>query len=51
MILRQYLRFEPVVTASYLVGCAGKAVGTGHYRAINMGLAGQEQEQAARVSR
>lgn len=27
MILRQYLRFEPVVTASYLVGCAGKAVG------------------------
>ena len=27
MILRQYLRFEPAVTASYLVGCAGKAVG------------------------
>lgn len=27
MILRQYLRFAPAVTASYLVGCAGKAVG------------------------
>ncbi len=27
MILRQYLRFEPAVSASYLVGCAGKAVG------------------------
>lgn len=27
MILRQYLRFEPAVVASYLVGCAGKAVG------------------------
>jgi hydroxyacylglutathione hydrolase len=27
MILRQYLRFEPAVSASYLVGCTGKAVG------------------------
>ncbi len=27
MILRQYLNFEPAVVASYLVGCAGKAVG------------------------
>ena len=27
MILRQYLRFAPAVGASYLVGCAGKAVG------------------------
>ncbi|MDF3052334.1 MAG: hypothetical protein K0S19_439, partial [Geminicoccaceae bacterium] len=27
MILRQYLHTEPVIAASYLFGCGGKAMG------------------------